>query len=75
VPSARTDLDALWSGFFGETADGLPLIGPVPGAPRCLAAFGYGGNGITFSLMATDILAAELSGRRDPLADLFAIDR
>lgn len=29
---------------FSETSDGLPLIGAVPGMPRCFAAFGYGGN-------------------------------
>ena len=64
-----------WAGFFGTTDDGLPLIGPVPGWPNTYAAFGYGGNGITFSAIAADVLAAELEGGRHPAAELFALDR
>ena len=75
VPAAADGVEAAWTGFFGETDDGLPLIGPVPGRPRCLAAFGYGGNGITFSALAAELLAAELAGTPDPDATLFAIDR
>ena len=30
----------------------LPLIGPVPGKNGIFAAYGYGGNGITFSYLA-----------------------
>ena len=75
LPGAGLEVDAAWAGFFGETADGLPLIGPVPGQPRCHAAFGYGGNGITFSAMAADLIAGALRGEPEPIADLFAIDR
>lgn len=64
-----------WSGVFGETDDSLPLIGRVPGRQSCLAAFGYGGNGITFSAMAADLLEAELSGAPRDDAPLFALDR
>lgn len=75
APDAEPMLDAAWCGFFGETDDGLPLIGPVPGQPRCYGAFGYGGNGITFSAMAADIVARLVSGEGDPAADWFALDR
>ena len=75
LPGARREVETAWTGFFGETTDGLPLIGQVPGHPRCYAAFGYGGNGITFSAMAADLLAGLLDGRRDPILDLFAVDR
>ncbi len=64
-----------WSGVFGQTDDSLPLIGPVPGRPRCLAAFGYGGNGITFSAMAAEMLDAHLRGVPWEDARLFALDR
>lgn len=67
--------DYAWSGVFGETDDALPMIGPVPGRAHCLAAFGYGGNGITFSALAADLLEAELAGRPDADAPLFALDR
>ncbi len=66
IPGARREVETAWTGFFGETEDGLPLIGQVPGHPRCYAAFGYGGNGITFSALAADLLAGLLDGRRDP---------
>lgn len=64
-----------WAGFFGETSDSLPLIGRVRGRDRCLAAFGYGGNGITFSAMAADMIAGELRGEHHPNADCYALDR
>src|SRR4030095_12431243 len=44
--------ETAWSGVFGMTADGLPLIGPVPGHPRLLAAYGYGCNGLHIGLLA-----------------------
>jgi glycine/D-amino acid oxidase-like deaminating enzyme len=74
-PYASYELAHTWSAEFGETDDGLPLIGPVPGAARVLAAYGYGGNGITFSYMASRILAAQIAGTRRPWFDDFALDR
>ena len=64
-----------WSGVFGETEDSLPMIGRVPNKPNCLVAYGYGGNGITFSAMAAELLEAELQGRPDDDAALYAQDR
>jgi len=69
------EAEFAWSGAFGRTKDSLPFIGPVPGRAGCLAAFGYGGNGITFSALAADMLAAALAGQADPLAQYFALDR
>ena len=60
---AGVEADFAWSGVFGETDDSPPMIGRVPGRPHCLAAFGYGGNGITFSALAADLLEAELEAR------------
>jgi len=65
----------VWSGVFGETEDSLPMIGRIPGAPNSLAAYGYGGNGITFSALAADLLEAELRGRPDEDSALYALDR
>jgi glycine/D-amino acid oxidase-like deaminating enzyme len=58
VPAAKAELAFSWAGTFAETADGLPYIGPVPGHPAILVALGYGGNGITFSMIAARLLAA-----------------
>jgi len=65
----------IWSGTFGATLDGLPLIGPVPGHPRIHAAYGYGGNGITYSYLASRMIAASIAGNYQPWFDDFAIDR
>lgn len=74
-PKATNTADFIWSGAFGTTSDGLPLIGCVPGHPRIYAAYGYGGNGITFSYMASRIVAALIAGNNRPWFDDFAIDR
>ena len=60
-----------WTASFGESATGLPTIGRVPGMRYCFAALGYGGNGITYSRIAADIIRAELTGESDPDADLY----
>jgi glycine/D-amino acid oxidase-like deaminating enzyme len=74
-PQLDFTIGHAWTAAFGETADGLPLIGPVPGAPRALAAYGYGGNGITFSYMAAQMIAARLAGTRRDWFDDYALDR
>lgn len=75
LPKAQLDLSHSWSGAFGQTEDGLPLIGRVPGHPRLLAAYGYGGNGITFSFLASRLLGALVEGREEAWFRHFAIDR
>lgn len=72
MPSLDTAAELRWAGCFGTTATGLPRIGEIPGMPRCYAALGYGGNGITFSLIAAQIIQREICGALDPDEDLFA---
>ena len=74
-PRAETSIDYRWSGTCDTTDDGLPLIGPVNGAPRLCAAYGYGGNGITFSYLAARLIATCIAGSTSPLLDDFAIGR
>lgn len=74
-PNANTQVEMVWSGAFGETQDGLPLIGAVPGKPGLFAAYGYGGNGITFSYLASRMIGRMILGERQPWFDDFAIDR
>jgi glycine/D-amino acid oxidase-like deaminating enzyme len=74
-PRSSNRIDYCWSGAFDTTQDGLPLIGPVPGQKNIFAAYGYGGNGITFSYLAAELLATLCSGGSSPLFDDFAIDR
>jgi glycine/D-amino acid oxidase-like deaminating enzyme len=74
-PRARAEAQFKWSGVFDTTSDGLPLIGPVSGAKGIYAAYGYGGNGITFSYLAAQLLGQTIAGSRPALLDDFAIDR
>ena len=64
-----------WTGSFGTTPTGLPIIGPVPRHPRIHEILGYGGNGITFSQIASEIVASAIGGRDDCDAKLFAFGR
>ena len=74
-PQLSYEVSSAWTAAFGETVDGLPLIGPVPGAPGMLAAYGYGGNGITFSFMASRMIAAMVAGETRAWFEDFALDR
>ncbi|CAN7210316.1 NAD(P)/FAD-dependent oxidoreductase [Rhizobium sp. LjRoot258] len=72
---ADTRVATAWCGTFGETSDGLPLIGAVPSMPQVYAAYGYGGNGITFSYLATQVIGAMIGGGYRDWFDDFALDR
>jgi glycine/D-amino acid oxidase-like deaminating enzyme len=74
-PIANTEIEFRWSGTFDTTRDGLPLIGPVPGQNGVYAAYGYGGNGITFSFMAAQLVGNLIAGSTSPLLRDFALDR
>jgi glycine/D-amino acid oxidase-like deaminating enzyme len=74
-PAADLDIEFRWSGAFDTTSDGMPLIGPVPGMKGIYAAYGYGGNGITFSFLAARLIGDLIAGSTSPLLKDFAIDR
>src|SRR5450631_498596 len=57
---------------IGGSPHGMPTIGAIPGYPRCYAVMGYGGNGITFSMLATKLISAAVFGKTTPAAKLFA---
>jgi glycine/D-amino acid oxidase-like deaminating enzyme len=74
-PRAKGEIEFRWSGTFDTTSDGLPLIGPVSGAKGVYAAYGYGGNGITFSFLAAKLIGDLMAGKTSPLLHDFAVDR
>ena len=71
-PDLDTRADYSWVASFGETETGLPTISEIPRHKNCWVALGYGGNGITYSRIAADVIRAALIGQRDPDADLYA---
>ncbi len=64
-----------WAGTFGATKDGLAYIGESPEVPNAYFALGYGGNGITYSLIASRIITDLYLNRPNPDAHLFRFDR
>jgi glycine/D-amino acid oxidase-like deaminating enzyme len=71
-PNIESRAAFAWSGSFGASPNGMPSIGAVPGYPRCYAVMGFGGNGITFSMLATKLITAAVLGKTLPEAALFA---
>ncbi len=63
--------DYTWSAPFSVTDDGLPIIDRVPGFDRIFSVMGFGGNGITFSMIGAQIIAAAITAKPDPDAEIF----
>lgn len=74
-PDQPLEVAYAWAGTFGETKDGLPYIGVHRNFPHVCFALSYGGNGITFSVIAAEILRDYLTGRKNRDASLFRFDR
>lgn len=71
-PKVTAEADYAWTGSFGSGSTGLPTIGSIPGMDRCYAVLGYGGNGITFSMVAAQLIRGLIYRTGDPDEDLFA---
>lgn len=65
--------DYAWAAPFSVTKDGLPIIDRVKGYERVFAVMGFGGNGITFSMIAAQIVSAAIDGNTDADAKLFKL--
>lgn len=75
MPHIPMRSEFAWCGTFGATKDGLPYIDRHPRDRNSWFALGMGGNGITFSVIAAEILRDRITGRRNAYADLFRFDR
>jgi glycine/D-amino acid oxidase-like deaminating enzyme len=64
-----------WAGTFGTTKDSLPYIGTYSKTPHTYYALGFGGNGITFSVIAAEIIRDLLKGKKNEDAMLYSFDR
>lgn len=68
-------VEFAWAGAFGTTKDGLAYIGESPEYPRCYFTLGFGGNGITFSVVATKLIDQMIQGREPESVYLFRFGR
>ena len=74
-PSIPFKSEFSWAGIFGSTKDGLPYIGAYNKLPNSFFALGFGGNGITFSQVAGEIIASLLKGKKNRDANIFSFER
>lgn len=74
-PRIPLEVATAWAGTFGKTQDGLPFIGGHPAAPRTWFALGYGGNGITYSLLAAELFRDFLATGATRDLDLYGFER
>lgn len=75
LPEVEAVTAFSWAGTFAETPDGLPFIGPGGDSNRIFFALGYGGNGITFGVVAANILRDLCLDRPNADARLFRLNR
>lgn len=75
LPDLRWKKDYEWAGTFGKTRDGLAYIGKCNEYPGAYFALCFGGNGITFSAIAADMMIQFLKTGDAPNSDLFAFGR
>jgi glycine/D-amino acid oxidase-like deaminating enzyme len=74
-PDVKFIPDFTWAGTFSSTKDSLPYIGSHPKFRRSFFLLGFGGNGITFSVMGMEILSDAVAGRPNKFLEYFKFDR
>lgn len=74
-PDIEFNMEFSWAGTFGATKDGLPYIGEYEKLPNGYFALGFGGNGITFSLVAAEIIRDLMLGKDNEDAEIFRFGR
>ncbi len=75
MPQIPLAPDFKWAGAFASTKDGLPYIGSIPERPNTYFALGFGGNGITFSVIAANIIHDLITGKKNDNAAIFRFNR
>jgi glycine/D-amino acid oxidase-like deaminating enzyme len=75
MPDIPFVADFSWAGTFGATKDTLPYIGAHPDFRNSYFMLGFGGNGITFSIMGMEILSDVVAGRPNRFLEYFKFKR
>lgn len=74
-PDINYKLDYSWAGTFGETQDALPYFGKPNPKKNEHYVLGFGGNGITFSVMAMNSIMASLNDSQHPDLNFYKFNR
>ena len=75
LPAIDIEPEFAWAGTFGETKDGMAFIGCLPERPREYFSIGFGGNGITFAMIAARTITDLVMGRPNRDAEVFRLRR
>lgn len=67
--------DYSWAGTFGETKDGLPYFGKPDTEKNEHYILGFGGNGITFSVMGMDAIIHSINKTPHPYLEYYKFNR
>ena len=69
----KTDFE--WAGVFASTKDGRRYFGSIPEHRRTLFGLGLGGNGMTFGLLAAQMIRDRIQGKKNISETLFGFNR
>ncbi|AJW65275.1 Gamma-glutamylputrescine oxidoreductase [Elizabethkingia miricola] len=75
LPLTEFQSDFAWAGTFGTTKDGLPYIGEHKDFLNTYFVLGFGGNGITFSVVGMEMVSSWLKGEKHKLTEWFRFHR
>lgn len=64
-PNINFKLDYSWAGTFGETKDGLPYFGKPNPDKNEHYVLGFGGNGITFSVIGMNSILDSINNKKN----------
>ena len=68
-------VERRWSAELFNPVDGLPFVGHVPLNRNCYIATGFGGEGLTYGVLAGELLADLILGRKNDLAEILSPSR
>ncbi len=68
-------IERRWSAVLFEPVDGLPFIGPLPGASHVWVSTGYSGTGLTFGTVGGQLLADLIRRHDNGWAELYSPSR
>ena len=74
-PKINFKIDYSWAGTFGETKDGLPYFGKPNPNNNEHYVLGFGGNGITFSVIGMNSILASLENKKHPDLEYYKFGR
>ena len=65
-PDVQAPIARRWAGIMAFTADGLPLVGRLPGIPHAAFAAGFNGHGLSLGAGAAERAVDLLLNNRHP---------